>query len=680
MTRIAALHRRFAVLTGLAGLLAFTGGAGFEPLSATPAGAALLLALLWQPAAALGARLDRIWMVAAILLVLRALYHVLAVAGDVVIPVVDLLLLLLCAEALRPLESRHEERLYALSFALLLASTAYRPGVLFAVAFVAYVVLATVALVLGHVRREAERHRIHELRVSNRFLAATAAFSGVTLAMSAVVFLAFPRVPRGWMGRGLTFATAIAGFSEEVSLAEHGARIYSNPEIVLRVEFPEGRPTGSGGLHWRGRSYDHFDGVRWSRSGDLPRSSPAPSWYARRWPGPVARHEIYAAPLDVRVLFALHPLVGLETHSPIRVALDNAGDLVYFGSAAPAYAAYSATGDPGPEALRALPDGPAPAERFYLQLPPLSARVRQLADSLAALATTRYDRVATVERWLESGFGYTLELPATAREATLEHFLFERREGHCEYFSTAMVVLLRAVGIPARNVNGFLGGDWNEFGNYLAVTQNDAHSWVEVWFPQIAWVPFDPTPAGGAGAARATAWFWPGRFLLDGLQHRWNKWVLDYSLDRQIGLFQRTAALFSAGEDRTDRVRPRGGAPGHARWIAGALGAAALLLFMRLALRGRRAASRPETGLYLKLRQAYERAGLEVAGRLGPLEFLDALRAEGAPGLTHAEVVVALYLRARFAGEEIGRPGRERMARSLAAAARDLHAGRKAAA
>ena len=71
------------------------------------------------------------------------------------------------------------------------------------------------------------------------------------------------------------------------------------------------------------------------------------------------------------------------------------------------------------------------------------------------------------------------------------------------------------------------------------MTQNQAHSWVEVWFPSYGWVSFDPTPAGTAGAVASTAWFWPGRFLFDAVQHRWNKWVLDYSVESQWGLLDR---------------------------------------------------------------------------------------------------------------------------------------------
>ena len=147
--RLALLHRRLTVLMGLAGLLAFAAGAGFEPVSAALAGVALSVALFWHPSPRLSVRLEPIWLPIAGLLVLRAVWHVVVGGDDVVIPVVDLLLLLLCAESLRSLDAPNDTRLYALSFALLLASTAYRPGIVFALAFVTYVTLATVALTLG---------------------------------------------------------------------------------------------------------------------------------------------------------------------------------------------------------------------------------------------------------------------------------------------------------------------------------------------------------------------------------------------------------------------------------------------------------------------------------------------------------------------------------------------------
>ena len=661
-------HRRLAVLMGLAGLVAFAGGAGFEPLSASLAAVALLVALLWQPEPELSRRLERVWLPLATVLVLRALFHVFLVRDDVVIPVVDLLLLLLAAEALRSLDAPNDLRLYALSFALILASTAYRPGVVFLAAFIAYVVLATLALMVGHVRRKAERHGIREVPLGRGLLGTTGLLSGGILFVALVVFVSFPRVSQGWAGRGETLATSIAGFSDEISIGEHGSTILGNPRIVLRVEFPDGPPEDPSALRWRGRSYDRFDGVRWSRSDALPPSSGPTAWYRERWGGELLRQRIYGSPLDVRALFALHPALEFGSESGIQPLFDNAGDYFYWGSGAPVYTVTSVVSRPAAAELRQTGRGFTPSDRHYLQLPEdLDPRIAALTDSLAAGIDNRYDRALAIQRWLQT-FEYTRDLPATAAETSLAHFLFERRAGHCEYFSTAMVVMLRTLGIHARNVNGFLGGQWGQFGDYLAVTQNEAHSWVEAWFPGYGWVTFDPTPAAAAGSVVTTSWFWPGRIFFDGLQHRWGKWVLDYSLEEQVGIF---SGLFQEEAPGTSSdATPAGG---RGRRLLG-VGLIVLLLVTgwTWARREGTAGTSPSTAIYLRLRRACARAGLGVAPGLTPLALVERVRSERGGAAHAAERVVDLYLRSRYGGERLGESELREMRQALGVARRML--------
>lgn len=645
------LHRRLAVLMGIAGLVAFAGGAGFEALTAGLAFVGLVAGLFWHPDPERSRKLERLWIPVATVLVVRALFHVFVIRGDVVIPVVDLLLLLMVAEALRALEAPNDLRIYALSFALVLAATAYRPGLLFLLGFVSYVGLATLALLVGHLRRGAERHGIREVPLGRGLLTTTVALSGVVLLVAGVVFLTFPRVSQGFSGRGETVATSIAGFSEEVSIGQHGSTIQGSPEIVLRVEFPEGAPAEIGSLRWRGRSYDRFDGVRWTRSRSLPPASPPRDWYRRRWEGPLIEQRIFGAPLDSRVLFALHPAVDIDADG-IQPLIDNAGDFVYWGSGAPTYTAFAPSLPPSAETLRAAEGGYAPSDRYFLQLPALDGRVRALADSLTQGLDNRYDRVVAIQRYLRS-FGYTRELPATASQTSLEYFLFQRREGHCEYFSTAMVMLLRSVGIEARNVNGFMGGQWSQFGNYLVVTQNEAHSWVEVWFPSYGWVTFDPTPAGNGGGSATATWFWPGRILLDGMQHRWSKWVLDYGADEQTGLLSRWSGFMtgaSASSSSPDPAAPSPGVP--TLLILGALGLAAGAGWMWRTRDRRRLG--PAARAYLALRVACARAGLVLTPGVTPTQLLVRLRNECPAAVEPAERVVDLYLRSRWGGEPLG--------------------------
>ena len=664
------LHRRLVVSMGLVALAGFAGGAGFEPVSTSLAALALILAFVWQPGSELSARLEHFWLPVATVLVFRSLYHWFVVEDDVVVPVVDLLLLLLCAETLRSLDTRNDARLYWLTFALLLASTAYRPGVIFALAFAAYVVLATLALVVGHLRQKSELHGVRENVVGRPFLVGMAGLSGFTLMMSGVVFLAFPRFSRGWAARGEVTATAIVGFADQVSLGNHGSRIYPNPEIVLRVEFPDGTPDNLLSLHWRGRSYDRFDGIRWSRSPALPPAIGPERWY-RAWGEGRTRQQIYGAPLDVEILFAIHPMLDVRSDNPrIQPLFDNAGDHIYWGSGAPSYQAVSVADRPSQESLRQARSGFSPARRHYTQLPTLAPEVGALADSLTQGLDNNYDRVTAINDYFHEEFDYTLALPNSAREATLEYFLFQRGEGHCEYFSTAMVVLLRSVGIHSREVNGFLGGQWNDFGQYLAVTQNEAHSWVEVWFPGYGWVEFDPTPGGAGTSAAVTSWLWPGRFLFDGLQHRWNKWVLDYNLESQSGLFQRISEFFGRRPPE-DQVTP-GQAPVRGidlGWMMVVVLVTTLSAFV-VFKRSRRGA--PEVELYLKLRESCRRAGFGADVGVAPLLLLDELASAGHPAYSRARTVVNYYLRSRFGGQELGTAEQEEMKEGLAEVRRAL--------
>ena len=102
---------------------------------------------------------------------------------------------------------------------------------------------------------------------------------------------------------------------------------------------------------------------------------------------------------------------------------------------------------------------------------------------MAAKARTPYDKAIAIENFLRSRFTYTLELSGKPGDDPLAHFLFETHAGHCEYFASAMTIMLRTLGIPAREVNGFLPGEFNDLAGDYIVRASDAHSWVEAYFP-----------------------------------------------------------------------------------------------------------------------------------------------------------------------------------------------------
>jgi len=662
--KLARLHRRLASAMALAALGAYAAGDGAGPLTLAAA-LALALSLVWLPDRAAGVWVERATRFGVLALFAWLVYGATMLGQDFLPGVMAMLLFLLAGEALRPLDARNDMRLYSLSFALLIASTAFYPGLGFAFGFVAYVGLTVLAMMVGYLRRETERFRQGALRVGRGFLWTTAALSLVTLAMSAFVFLLFPRLPRAWSVQGRRGGgDEVAGFSDRVSIGDFGGRIGDNPEVMFRVEFPGAPPPDAEAIHWRGRSFDRFDGEEWSRTVNAAAARDLePHEYAIRWGGPFRRMRVFGGPQGADVLFGPQPVLQVQPGSAIRPFRGITGDMMFTGSDNPVYTVTSAARVPADGLLRQAAPADERAMRAYLQLPPLNPRVWALADSLTAGRAARIDQVRAVEAWLHT-FQYTLDLPRNRAEASLEGFLFRRRAGHCEYFSTAMVVLLRARGIPARNVNGFLGGEWNDDARYLAVTGNHAHSWVEAWFPGYGWVPFDPTPAarGDVVADAGRGWVWTTRLWFDGVEYRWYKWVVDYNMDRQLSVFRGIGSIFSRDEQpstggRRGRPEVRIAAP----WLLAPLGLALLWLVSTRRRPGARRLAR-ESRAYLSLRKAYARAGWTSADPGGPLEFAQTLERAQAPGADEAARAVDLYLRARFSGQ----PSDEGGARELA--------------
>jgi hypothetical protein len=176
---------------------------------------------------------------------------------------------------------------------------------------------------------------------------------------------------------------------------------------------------------------------------------------------------------------------------------------------------------------------PSEIARTYLPLPEVDQRVRRLTAQITNSAKTDYDKAATVENYLRTNFTYTLQLPKTNAKDPIANFLFDRKQGHCEYFASSMAVMLRTIGIPSRVVNGFRSDEFNDVtGNYI-VRAKDAHSWVEAYFPGYGWQTFDPTPAGNGGSPQG----W-GRLALymDAMASFWRDWVISYDSSNQYEL------------------------------------------------------------------------------------------------------------------------------------------------
>jgi transglutaminase-like putative cysteine protease len=268
----------------------------------------------------------------------------------------------------------------------------------------------------------------------------------------------------------------------------------------------------------------------------------------------------------------------------------------------------------------------------YLSLPALDIRIPKLAEEVTASAPDNYDKAVALERYLRTRFGYTLELPAGVPRDPLANFLFDRKQGHCEYFASAMTVMLRSLRIPARLVTGFRTGEFNDLTGQYVVRASNAHAWVEAYFPGYGWVSFDPTPAGSV--PMRTGW---SRMLLyvDAAASFWREWVVNYDSAHQRSLGQDAAHTTRRSLNRMRRGYARtyqallglarrtqgqiNRSP--ARWIGGALALVAFLLvllnFRRMlrALRAHRLRSHPDRAPQLAAALWYERMVRRLARR-----------------------------------------------------------------
>jgi transglutaminase-like putative cysteine protease len=186
--------------------------------------------------------------------------------------------------------------------------------------------------------------------------------------------------------------------------------------------------------------------------------------------------------------------------------------------------------------IQSTPEPLSPRDRIQLlQLPAgLDPRIPRLSRQVTTGGLTEIEKARQIETHLRTNYGYTLQLLPKAVPDPIANFLFDRKRGHCEYFASAMAIMLRTVGVPSRVVTGFQSGVYNPLTKQQIVRASDAHSWVEAWIAGRGWTTFDPTPpdpaaSGASVMARLSLFF-------DAAQEFWQDWVVSYDLDRQIVL------------------------------------------------------------------------------------------------------------------------------------------------
>jgi hypothetical protein len=577
----ALLKRGLYLLVAVAFLSLWTGDAFAWPV-------ALLFTSLaaaswfWEPSPARFQSLNRAW-TALTVLVLAAGAYLLAFTDLGFVQLgVYLILYLTTAKLFQRERLADHIQLLALSFLLIAAATAYNEDILFALFFATYVVVGVVTFSIYHLCQQLEENearggrRVRQL-FGAQFLSVLSAMALISFLSAVLFFFLFPRLGFGFFAQQSRESLQLSGFSENVDLGSHGA-IKDDNTIVMRVQFPEGRPADTSALYWRGTSLDHYDGVGWRRR---LRRKKLPLLANNDWQfsvqnapplGPLLQQDIYLEPITgTNILFALQPLhrVGFadkDKHVPSwlkdrSMHIDESGALRNLAPSTTGYQyrAISDTGRPQPADLRRLSRDDLhklPSLDAYTQLPTLSPRVRDLALQITRDADNDHDRVLAIAEHLRQNYTYTTDLPDPGAEPPVEAFLFTHKRGHCEYFATTMTLLVRAIGIPARITNGFLGGSWNDFDDFLAVRNADAHSWVEVYMGPHGWIPFDPTPSD-ANVSNRTSWTDSFTNAYDSLRFKWLKYVIEYNLETQVELVRQAAASITGDEDALDTAQTR---------------------------------------------------------------------------------------------------------------------------
>lgn len=278
------------------------------------------------------------------------------------------------------------------------------------------------------------------------------------------------------------------GFSEVFRL---GQSPNLSDRVIMTVDAPSGR-------FWRAIAYDFYTGNGWrtTESDKVDRVTP-----------PVLGRERFDATFEMKVpqqtlLFA--------ANEPVRASIPvqfNAGADRTFstslralrgGDAAQRYTVTSFASVADKAALRvASTVYPEPIRQKYLQLPSsLPQRVRDLARQVAGTQPNPYDMAERIESYLRTTYKYTLQVKAPpAGRDPVDYFLFDLKEDFCEYFASAMVVMLRELGVPARLVEGYTTGTLDPNSGKFVVRELDAHAWAEVYFPSYGWIEFEPTPS-----------------------------------------------------------------------------------------------------------------------------------------------------------------------------------------
>ena len=563
----------------------------------------------------------------------------------------------------QPKTSRDYKELFLMSLVLTSVAAVMTADIVFAPTFIFYVASAVWSLMLFAIRTDAAEGGTRPT-IGARTVGAGAVLSLVCLAGALAVFLLFPR-----MGSSFPHLSdsqrSFSGFTNTVQLQRSG-RITPNQQIVFKASLggPRAELLSDEDLLWRGVAFDHFDGRTWRTTVRTPASRVLP-FNDDAGTGSRIKQKIELAPSRSRALFALGRIRGMVSGDTIEVASvlhDEAHDSYSTRVGRPATFAYEVVSElPPPREMLAEYDRPTTRRMgANLQLPAVSSRMSRLAGEITddAKYPTKLEKIEAVVNYLQSTCRYTTELPGNVSDP-VDNFLFVTKQGHCELFASAMVVLLRSVRIPARLAGGYAGGQWNEFLDVYVVRQSYAHAWVEVYFDSLQqWVPFDPTPGEAIVHGRESGMLAYLSRMVDYVNTKWTENIIYYGQEHQANLARRVGNFVASGAEWLGMRNAQHSASvlgAVLGWILRAAIAAAAaglcwLAFRRLLrVRFRRTyADRSRTKFYRDMLKLLEKRGHRRLPSQTPLEFARQVVACEGPKWADVDAITGMFCAVRY--------------------------------
>jgi len=397
---------------------------------------------------------------------------------------------------------------------LLLASELTR-SIVFGAVFLLFMIAMIFAISYSHFIKEG----ITDIK---GFIRPIVMITLIIIFMTTITFIFLPRLRGGLWGKGLSKGIK-SGFSDTVKLGSL-ENIKLDPTVVMRISV---KPHLNVIPYWRGITFELYSNNTWididtnkikkiySNEGNFIFKNNYTS-------NDIIKQEIILEPIDSDIIFALRdPVKLIAKISDIELTNDGA---IYVPRKSLKRFHYIVFSTEKPIVVSNVD--------IYLKLPKRLKRLKQFAKEVTKGKIDSYEKAKTIEKYLRENYSYSLKIKHINKNIDpIEDFLFNVKKGYCEYYATAMVLMLRSIGIPARVVSGYIGGEYNKYGDYYIVRQSNAHTWVEAAI-KGKWITFDPTPPEQTKPQSIPLLF------IDYIKLKWERYVVGFSSIDQIRLLK----------------------------------------------------------------------------------------------------------------------------------------------